>query len=173
MKKPSRCERLVKKLDPGKTQCQLWHARKRAKERLGINYTDEINAQIISCIKNNQKENENFSVTYVENQSNRLKVYELKLRNGKSVNLVYDCFRNQVITFLFHEDATSIYYYYDIFNNKVSTKHDFGKIWKLEGTVLDIPGETVVYNNGIWEVTEGVLHGKKFKLDNDEILEII
>ena len=173
MKKPSR-NHYAKKLDPGKQNCQLWHAKKRAKERLGIKYTDELNAQIISCIKNGQKENENFSVTFVESQSNRLKLYKLEMKTGKTVNLVYDSFRNQVITFLFPEEGVNIYYYYDIFQNKISTKHDFGKIWKLNGTTLDIPGETVEYtNDGIWYVTDGVLKGKKFRLDHNEIVEII
>jgi hypothetical protein len=172
VKKPSRVNNNIKKIDPGKTQCQFWHCKKRAKERLGINYTEELNSQIVSCIKNNQKENPNFSVKYLESQSNRLNVYELNLK-GKIINLVYDVFRHQVITFLFKEDFKNIYHYYDIFMNKVSTKHDFGKIWKLDGADLEIPGETIVYENNIWEVTDGVLKGKRFKLDHDEILETI
>lgn len=174
MKKPSRTDHTAKKIDPGKSKCQMWHAKKRAKERLGINYTEEMNSQIISCIRNSQKESENFSVNFIENQSNRLKLYELKMKTGKTINLVYDSFRSQVITFLFPEEGKNIYYYYDIFQNKISTKHDFGKIWKLNGTELNIPGETVEYDNrGIWYVTEGVLKGKRFRLDQDEIVEII
>ena len=173
MKKPSKNNYLAKKLDPGKTQCQMWHARKRAKERLGINYTEELNLQIISCIKNNKKENDSFSVTFLENQSNRLKLYKLQMKTGKTVNLVYDSFRSQVITFLFPEDSKIIYYYDDIFNNKVNVKNNFGKIWKLKDTDLDIPGEKVIYDNGIWSVTDGILQGKKFKLEDNEIIEII
>lgn len=173
MKKPSRHDRFAKKLDPGKSQCQFYHAKKRAKERLGINYTDELNSQIISCIRNNQKENETFSVTFLENQSNRLKLYQLKIKTGKTINLVYDSFRSQVITFLFPEDAKNIYHYYDIFNNKINIKNDFGKIWKLKDTNLEIPGETVTYNNGIWSITDGILQGKRFKLEDDELIEII
>ena len=57
--------------------------------------------------------------------------------------------------------------------NKVSTKHDFGKIWKLDGTTLEIPGESVIYENNVWEVTDGVLKGKRFRLDHNELLETI
>lgn len=173
MKKLSRCDKSKKMSDPGKKQCQKWHARKRAKERLGINYTEELNSQIISCIKNEGKKSSEFSVKYIESQSNRLHVYELKLKNGKLINLVYDCFRNQVITFLFPEDFQNIYHYYDIFMNKISTKHDFGKIWQLDGTTLEIPGETVVYGGKVWEVTDGTLKGKRFTLDQGELLECI
>lgn len=173
MKKPSGSTHYFKKNSLEKSKCQMWHAKKRAKERLGINYTDEFNAQIISCIRNNQKENETFSVTFLENQSNRLKLYQLKIKTGKTINLVYDSFRSQVITFLFPEDAKNIYHYYDIFNNKINIKNDFGKIWKLKDTNLEIPGETVTYNNGIWSITDGILQGKRFKLEDDELIEII
>lgn len=172
MRKPSRCTHHLRKISTEKSLCQFWHAKKRAKERLGIDYTDELNAQIISCIRNNQKYHKDFSIEYIENQSNRLKVYNLNIK-AKNINLVYDSFRNQVITFLFQEDSINIYHYYDIFRNKISTKHNFGKIWKLKDTNLDIPGETVIYDNGIWSVTDGVLQGKQFKLENNEIIEII
>ncbi len=163
---------IYKKNKIKKSQCQLWHAKKRAKERLGIVYTDELNSQIIACIKNN-KSNDNFTVSFLENQSKRLGVYELKLKSGTSINLIYDNFRNQVITFLFPEDKKNIYFYYDIFQNKISTKHVYGRIWKLQDTELDIPGEKVIYNNGVWYVEEGTLKGKKFKLDHDDLIELI
>ena len=117
MKKPSRCN-THKKLDPGKSQCQLWHFKKRIRERLRINLTDEIIEQIISCIKK-KKENNDFSLRYLEKQSNTRILYEIVFNGKNPVNIVYDSNRGSVVTVLFPEDAQNIYHYYDIFHNKI------------------------------------------------------
>ena len=168
MKKPSKNNYLAKKLDPGKSQCQMWHAKKRARERLGINYTDELNSQIISCIKNNKKENDSFSVTFLENQSNRLKLYKLQMKTGKTVNLVYDSFRSQVITFLFPEDIDGyIYYFYDIFQNKINIKNHYGQILRKKNQILEF-GNIQYHPNheGIYEIFD-----KKLKFNKNELEE--
>jgi len=160
-----------KRIDPGKKSCQVAHARKRAKERLGI-ISPDILAEITSCIKH-QTQSEKFSIEYDSDQSKRIKVYQIKMNDWKyPVRVIYDKFRHSIVTFLYNEDSTDIYHYYDIFKNKISTKHDFGRIWKLNGEVLDIPGEEVKYlGNEEWVVEEGTLKSRKFKLCENEIFE--
>lgn len=174
MKKASRDARSSKfKSDPGKQKCQEWHAKKRARERLGIDLTDELTAQIISCIKK-EKENPLFKIRWIEDQSKRVGHYELTFEGKEPVMLVYDRFRSTIVTFLFPEDAQNVYHFYDIFSNKVSLKHEIGKIGKLEGDSLAIPGETFEYVNGKWYCTEGLLEGRVFKLNQyGELQEIM
>jgi len=173
MIKPSR-KQTMKKIDPGKSLCQNWHSKKRAKERLGIILTDELTDQIIACIKDSNKKNDLFEIEFIEEQSNRLKHYFIKFANKEPIKIVYDCFRKTIVTFLYDQDESLIHHYYDFFNNKVSTKHTFGKVWNLKGKKLDIPGEDVYYNvNGdYWYVKEGILKDKYFQLINNQIVEI-
>lgn len=160
------------RLDPGKAKCQGWHAAKRAKERTGIRLTEQLSKEIVSCIKKN-KEHNDFKLSFVESQSKRLSVYEIVFTGKNPVNLVYDNFRNTIVTFLYPEDAFNVYHFYDVFGNKVSVKNEYGKIWKLKDNVLDIPGETVEYADGVWTVIEGVLKDKRFKIDKTGCLQEI
>ena len=173
MIKPSR-KNLIKKSDPGKSYCQTLHVKKRAKERLGIILTDELIDQIISCIRDKNKTNELFTIEFLELQSKRLKHYSIKFKDKEPVKVVYDCFRKTIVTFLFEQDETLIHHYYDIWGNKVSTKHEFGKVWQLKGLNLYIPGEDVYYNieHTCWVVREGILKNKYFKLIEGYLTEI-
>lgn len=162
MRKPSRASSI--KLDPGKQKCQQWHAKKRARERLGIHLSNDLIDQIVSAIKKN-KENDNFRLKFVEFQSKRLMVYDIVFTDKEPVKLVYDRMRETIVTFLYPEDASNVYHYYDKFGNKVNLKHECGKIGQLIGDDLIIPGETIVYEQNQWTVTDGILKGKRFEID--------
>lgn len=173
MIKPSR-KTGYKKIDPGKKQCQNFHARKRAKERLGIKLTDELTDQIVSCIKNEEKKNDLFEVEFLEEQSKRIKHYLIKFKGKDPVKVVYDCHRKTIVTFLFNQEEDLIHHYIDIFGNRISTKHDFGKTWALKEKDLVIPGEEVIYDdeNDCWFVQEGTLKNKYFRLIDEFLTEI-
>jgi hypothetical protein len=155
-------------VDPGKAHCQKLHAKRRAKQRAGIDLSDQLKEHIVACIKK-QKESADFKLQYVESQSKRLDMFEITFPGKEPVNFVYDRFRGTIVTFLYPEDACNVYHYYDIFKNKVNVKATFGQIWKLKGETLEIPGEVVTYSNGVWE-TE---NGRRLQLDNGELVEIM
>lgn len=162
--------------DPGKEKTLKWHFTKRMKQRLDITLTDSDYDHIVACIKNN-KESDFFVLTYLRNQSNRLMVYEIKYPDTLPVNIIYDNQRKAIVTVLFQEEHTEINYYYDVFNNKISVKHDLGYncLWAIKDDKLCIPSETIeTSDDGTWEVvSEGTLLGKRFKLDVDTLIEIM
>ena len=173
MLKPSRKKKIQKQPDPGKRQCQSWHAKKRAKERLGIKLSDDEIKQISTAIRTGEAYDA-FEVEYVKDQSHRLKVFKLKYRDLLPVNVVYDKFRKTIVTFLYETDYIEIYHYYDIFQNKISTKHKFGKIWYLKDGELDIPGETLKkLNENRWIVIDGVLKDRIFEYENENLCEVM
>lgn len=175
MKKLSKRMNIKTFEDPGKQYCQMLHAKKRAKQRLGIDLTESLVAQIVSCIKK-QKNGINFSLKWLEYQSRRLSVYEIIFENTTPVKLIYDRFRSSIVTFLFPEDYDYIYHYIDIFNNKINLKNVIGKIGKIKNDNLYLPGETVIYNEEkqSWYVSEGNLKDKTFIINEcNELQEII
>jgi hypothetical protein len=160
----------VKKLVVDKEKCQIWHAMKRAKERLGFRLTEELFAQMVSVIKNG-KTTDKLSAQFLEKQSRRCSLYQLNLKPYKPFNVVYDNSRQTIVTFLFQEDEKLIYHYYDVFGNRVATKEVTGKYWrynpdtkqlKIDGEELTPIGEnkwSTGYNlsNMILEMKDGHL----------------
>lgn len=175
MIKASKRNRSLNFQDPGKAVCQMNHALKRIRKRLGIKLTEEQYSHIVSCIKNS-KESDICKLTYLKSQSKRLAVYEIIFEGYEPVNLIYDKFRKTIVTVLFPTDAIEINYYYDIFNNKVNVKHDLGynKYWWIDDGELIIDSEIVVYENDYYEVkSEGTLNGKRFKFDGESLYEVM
>lgn len=173
MKKASK--RVFKKDDVGKELCQKYHCMKRIKQRLKVVLTEDEYNQIVSVIKNN-KEHPRFKAKYLLNQSKRLSLYELKIDDCVPVNVIYDKFRKTIVTVLFPIDGIPIYYFYDIFNNKINIKDDygFGNPWRLLPDKLEIAGEEVETKDGYFEVvSDGILKGKKFKFEYDELCEFM
>ena len=80
-----------------KKQCQILHAKKRAKERfeIALNTTDY--KSIISLIRE-----DNPSVKHLYKQSNRISVKQISY-NDKVVYVVYDKIRHTIVTFLLKE----------------------------------------------------------------------
>ena len=158
-----------------KDKHQQYHFMKRLSERLNTRITEPQYEHIVSCIKNNKDCNLG-ELKYLYNQSKRLMVFELKIEGKVPVNIIYDTNRKSLVTMLFQQDAFEIAFYYDVFNNKVTVKHDLGfnRMWRLENGVLDIPTETVISSNGIYEVTsEGILFGKRFKFEDNNLYEVM
>jgi hypothetical protein len=162
--------------DPGKTYCQEQHFKKRLKQRLGISLTDSEYDHIVSCIKNSKK-SDLCKLRYLYDQSNRVMVYELIFPDKVPVNVLYDKHRKTIVTMLFQkDDEFEINHYYDVFNNKVMVKHNLGynMMWAIKDGMLCIPAETIEVKDGCWEVTsEGTLLDKRFKLDNDTLIEVM
>lgn len=163
--------------DLGKEHAQRLHFVTRLRERLGLRIDDNLYDHMCSCIKND-KTSEHFFLEYLYDQSNRLMVYKLIIRGKEPVNIIYDKSRKKIITVLFEEDEdkTEINFYYDVFMNKVSLKHDLGfnRGWALYDGVLNIPTETLIHSGKYSEVvSEGILYGKRFKLDNNTVYEVM
>lgn len=161
--------------DIDKRDCQAGHFIKRMRQRLGITITEEQFEHLVSCIKN-ERESPLCQMKYLRNQTIRLMVWELIFPNCDPVNVIYDCHRKAVVTILFQNDEIEVSHYYDVFNNKVNVKHTLGynRMWAIKDNMLAIPNETIKFCNGIWEViSEGILTGKRFKLDNDTLIEVM
>jgi hypothetical protein len=164
-------------LDNGKENSLMLHSLKRIRERLGLRLTKSDYSHIVSVIKNN-KISEKFQYEYKGKQSNRLDIYELIFLNKVPVDILFDKDRNSIVTVLYQRegDIQEISYFYDVFNNKIQLKHTYGynQGWKIDGTKLMIPSETTHWNGEHWEVTsEGQLEGKRFKLDNEHLIEVM
>lgn len=163
--------------DPGKKSCQYEHFIKRIKQRLNIDLSKSDYEHIVSCIKND-KPSEICNVKYLRNQSNRLMVFELTFNNMIPVNIVYDNQRKSIVTILFQMDEAvdEISHYYDIFHNKISLKHNLGhnQMWSIKNEKLVIPNETIEDKGEYWEVvSEGTLHGKRFKYEDNNLIEVM
>lgn len=157
-----------------KGQCQMWHFKKRLRERLGIKISDDDYKRIVSVLKNG-KEDETYSFKYIHRQSQRLKVYELTIKGYEPVEIIYDNNRKQIITVMFPTDGKEFNSYYDVFNNKINIRDKFGLNfgWKYDDGQLKIPNATVVKNGDIFECTEGHVKGMRFKVDNDALVEVM
>jgi hypothetical protein len=173
MKKLSKTNKVKDEID--KRECQAGHFIKRVRQRLGVIITDEQYEHLVSCIKNT-KETSLCQLKYLRNQSQRLMVFEMIFTGCEPMNVIYDCHRKAIVTVLFQSDDTEINHYYDVHNNKIMVKHNLGynKMWAIRDNMLAIPNETINFINGIWEViSEGILQGKRFKLDNDDLIEVM
>jgi hypothetical protein len=164
-------------LDNGKDDSQRKHCLRRLRERIGVRLSESDYDHVISCIKND-KISEKFEYQYVGEQSNRVSIYEIKFQGKVPVNVLYDKDRKTIVTILFQTDdnVTEITSFYDVFNNKVNVKHTYGynKGWRIEGDRLEIPAEVTKWENGYWEViSEGQLQGKRFKIDNEHLIEVM
>lgn len=161
--------------DNGKENSQRIHCIKRIKERIGLKITDQDYEHIVSCIRND-KESDMFKYKFVRPQSNRLSIYEITFTGKIPVNVVYDKQRKTIVTVLYQNDSILIDFYYDIFNNKISLKHDLGYNtgWSINGDILLIPSEKTEKKEDVWEVvSEGLLFEKRFKLDNYNLVEVM
>lgn len=161
--------------DPGKTFTQKLHCIRRIRERLGIVLSEQDYEHIVACIKNEKKSTQ-FAYTYVRSQTSRLDIYEIVFEGKVPVNIIYDKHRKTIVTILFQSDDMSIDFYYDVFNNKVNLKHDLGfnKGWCLDGENLMIPSEIVEKKEDYWEVvSDGILKEKRFKFDNNSLVEVM
>lgn len=72
------------------------HAMQRARERYGLVYDRDLRAQLIGIIRRGE-------ATMVERQSNRVRVFDLPFE-GRTVRVVYDKERGEIVTFLPVED---------------------------------------------------------------------
>lgn len=161
--------------DSGKENCSRWHFNKRLKERLGLKLSDADYDHIVSSIKN-EKPCNLCKLRYLYDQSNRLMVWELTFPDQVPVNVIYDKQRKVIVTLLFQQDGLELNFYYDVFKNKVSLKHDLGfnAPWRVKDNELSIPSETVVFKNDVYEVvSEGTLFEKRFKLIDDTLCEVM
>lgn len=75
-----------------KTKAQAIHARKRARERLGLELGDDTHRRIVGVIQSSRSR-------VVERQSHRVTVHDVDL-DGATYRVVYDRHRKQVVTFL-------------------------------------------------------------------------
>jgi hypothetical protein len=134
----------IKKLDPGKEKCQLWHSMKRCRERLGFRLTEALFEQLVAIIKSGQN-TDLISVKFKEKQSNRLSMYSVSLKDVKPFNIIYDKQRKTIVTFLYPEDDKLIYHYIDVFGNRMPTKEITGKFWRYDKDKqeLTIEGEDI------------------------------
>jgi hypothetical protein len=161
--------------DPGKNFTQKLHCIRNFRERLGIKLTDQDYDHMVSCIRN-EKESDRFTIKYQRPQSNRLDIYEITFNGYVPVDVIYDKQRKSIVTILFQNVNTLIDFYYDVFNNKVSLKHDLGFNcgWSVDGENLMIPSEVVEKKDGYWEVvSDGILREKRFKFDNESLIEVM
>lgn len=75
-----------------KSQCEFYHARKRAKERYNLDLSTSDIKMIISDIQNH-------TAIFVNKQSCRVSVWKISIK-GNTYPVVYDKMRHQIITFL-------------------------------------------------------------------------
>lgn len=86
---------------PTKASCQKIHAKKRAAERFGIDFTKEVRKYFLACIHGRVKSD----IVLWKRQSNRTVQY-LMTYEGKVVYFAFDRERQNIVTFLFpSEDA--------------------------------------------------------------------
>jgi hypothetical protein len=165
--------------DPGKELLQKLHFITRLRQRLGVQCDDSMYNHIVACIKN-KKESPHFTVRYLFNQSSRLMVFELSVPNKVPVNILYDNKRCSLVTVLYQKEdhVMEVNFYYDVFHNKIMLNNDLGysskDVWTIVDGVLVIPNETLEHNKDYSEVvSEGILFGKRFKIDNDTVCEVM
>lgn len=164
-----------KNKDCDKDLLQRYHFIKRMRERLQIKITDMDYDHIVSSIKN-EKPCNLCKIEYKGNQSQRLMVFELTFPNIIPVDVIYDCKRKTLVTVLFQMDAIEVSYYYNVFKNRVNLKHDYGidRPWSIQDDKLIIPNEELEYHEKYCEVvSEGLFKGKRFKIDNNQVYEVM
>lgn len=76
----------------GKARAQFIHAMRRAKERYGIEYTQELKKDFIHQIQTSQ-------AVHVEKKSGRVSTFLVNYQ-GKVLKVVYDNKRKEIVTFL-------------------------------------------------------------------------
>ena len=156
-----------------KDECQMYHAMGRAYNRLNLELDEGKYKRLVSAIRE-ERSSDDIEVNFVENQSNRLSMYNVRLSGADTgpFNVIYDRMRDTVVTFLYPEEAQNIYHFYDIFGNKVSVKHEFGHIWKMTEGELHVPGEVVnKLGEDFWMVS---LNGsdRLFRIVENELTEV-
>lgn len=76
-----------------KRKAQQRHARRRARERYGIELGRSTRQEIITAIHGGRS-------TFIRRQSHRVTVHDVLLDDGDHVRVVYDSQRHEVVTFL-------------------------------------------------------------------------
>lgn len=77
------------------------HAKMRASERFGINFSKQIHDEVIKTIQDGKAK-------FVEKQSNRITLFDV-LVEGKECRVVYDKERKTIVTFLNKDRQNSIF----------------------------------------------------------------
>lgn len=75
-----------------KHKAQILHARKRAKERLGVNLTPDLRQRLIRDIQKG-------FARFLYRQSGRISVWEVFVL-GRKATVIYDTDRHSIVTFL-------------------------------------------------------------------------
>lgn len=166
-----------KKRKNDKALCQKWHCVKRFRQRVGIELDDNLYERITNGIKKSQSVVGDVSLKFLRNQTRRLGVYEVLFPNKDPVQVIYDRQRNTIVTVLesHEENVVEITKFIDLFGNIINVKHDLGysRYWRLISGQLKIIGETIFYHeDGLFEITDGMLKGRKFKHDGEVLYEI-
>ena len=139
-----------KRSGPDKAECQYFHARKRAKERLGIDLTEDQYDSLVACIKNPDKASEKgVNVEFIEDQTNRRTAYRVTMHGIDPFEVVFDNYRKTIITFLhpLPDGVVAVHRYYDRFGNVHSTKDEWidTPLLNLNTNELTICGHCVEY----------------------------
>lgn len=92
-----------------KLRNQIYHARKRAMERIGIDLTPQLRDQLIRDIQEGR-------CKFLWRQSNRLTVWRVFF-NGKKYLAIYDSHRHTIVTFLYTKPPRERSFHYVVFNN--------------------------------------------------------
>jgi hypothetical protein len=153
-----------------KGTCQLYHAKRRARERIGFNLSDERYALLVHYIKEG-KSDDDICVQFLSRQSKRVRKYSIKIKGIAEFNVLFDRDRNSIVTLLFPEVDQQLSHYIDVFGNSISLRDAFGYAWTIHDGVLCVPTEDVtVIGPDEWEV--GFISGPKtFVLKNKWLYE--
>lgn len=133
-----------------KGECQYFHAKKRARQRLGFDLTEDDYDRLIACVKNPEKaESKGIGVKFIEKQSCRVSRYRIEIKNLPAFDVVYDSMRETIVTFLYPEPEGTfkIHRYVDKFGNMVSCKTEYGNAFELNLNTneLKIPSEKISF----------------------------
>ena len=156
-----------------KSKSQKFHCKKRARERLKIELSEEMYIDIIKSIKQRPSK---VKTKFLCRQSNRVHIYEVQM-DDKIFDICYDNIRSTIITILDKKDETSIHSYIDIFGNKHTILELLGVLsLKIneKGDVTNLKYERInkLERNGLifYELPE---HDKIFKLENNKLIEVM
>jgi len=166
-----------KKAGKSKDECQKLHFMKRMRERFGFLVNDALYNEMIDVITSGSHDGRGscFTLRSVEKQSNRVTVFELLVDGSdKIVHVMYDNQRKSFATAVDPSEGRNIGHYYDVFNNKVSIKDKYYvcRVWIFKDGDLIIPESTVEKVGDEFHVTAGLVKGKKFIFEGDDLVEV-
>ena len=118
-----------------KKDSQLLHAKKRCRERCGINLNEECYSYVLRAIHG--EEVEGIELEFNTKQSARVEHYTIRFGNMKDkYNVVYDCDRDVIVTFLPVEDFQRIYHYTNWIGNVINLKNQHHIVLKFKDKEL-------------------------------------